>query len=471
LRRIPTVGSSSLPFLSLYGAYKFLRNGSEMFQTGYDKYKGCCFKIASPISWHVVVSGTPLVEELRNASEEDISFHNATQELLQFKYVMGPEIESYHAAIVRTQLTNKINATLPDLHDEMGLAFADALARNGNDWQTICATDVMHHVVCRVSGRVFVGLPLCANKEYCDLMNKSADFFRAGFLLAMFPEWLRPVVSRYSLRSTRAQINRAENLLRPLIMERLQMHQTYGDHWQEKPSDVLQWMIDTAANEKQRTVHSLTLNVLNLNNAAIQTTSITLTHALVQLATHPQYAQPLREEIDIALRKDGWTKTGIVNMRKLDSFLKESMRITGLSTGTLLRLAMKDYTFADGTFIPKGTFVSAATRAIHHDKDIYSDSEEFRPFRFYDLREKDVEGVGKGAKHQVISTSTEFLAFGHGKHACPGRFFAVTEIKAMLAHFLMEYDVKLAPETKALTPTASWDRGSKQYIMIRKRQF
>lgn len=29
----------------------------------------------------------------------------------------------------------------------------------------------------------------------------------------------------------------------------------------------------------------------------------------------------------------------------------------------------------------------------------------------------------------LVTTSPNHLAFGHGKHACPGRFFAATEIK------------------------------------------
>ncbi|KAK1461602.1 ent-kaurene oxidase [Colletotrichum melonis] len=35
------------------------------------------------------------------------------------------------------------------------------------------------------------------------------------------------------------------------------------------------------------------------------------------------------------------------------------------------------------------------------------------------------------------------MAFGFGRHACPGRFFAATEIKMLIARLLLEYDIRM----------------------------
>lgn len=35
---------------------------------------------------------------------------------------------------------------------------------------------------------------------------------------------------------------------------------------------------------------------------------------------------------------------------------------------------------------------------------------------------------------------------GHGRHACPGRFFASAELKVVLVHILREYDIKLCDD-------------------------
>jgi hypothetical protein len=69
------------------------------------------------------------------------------------------------------------------------------------------------------------------------------------------------------------------------------------------------------------------------------------------------------------------------------------------------------------------------------------------------------EGV---TKYQMVNTAPDYVSFGHGKHAwyvavchkpylasvlmcgscSPGRFFAAAELKTMLCHLLLNYDVK-----------------------------
>ena len=41
-----------------------------------------------------------------------------------------------------------------------------------------------------------------------------------------------------------------------------------------------------------------------------------------------------------------------------------------------------------------------------------------------------------------MTTSPESLNFGHGNHACPGRFFASNEIKVVLIELLRSWDFR-----------------------------
>jgi gliotoxin biosynthesis cytochrome P450 monooxygenase len=50
---------------------------------------------------------------------------------------------------------------------------------------------------------------------------------------------------------------------------------------------------------------------------------------------------------------------------------------------------------------------------------------------------------GKQNKHQFVTTSPESLNFGHGNHACPGRFFASNEIKVVLIELLRNWEFRL----------------------------
>ena len=41
--------------------------------------------------------------------------------------------------------------------------------------------------------------------------------------------------------------------------------------------------------------------------------------------------QPLREEVDEIVKSEGWTKAGLDQMHKIDSFIKESQRLHPLA--------------------------------------------------------------------------------------------------------------------------------------------
>lgn len=164
----------------------------------------------------------------------------------------------------------------------------------------------------------------------------------------------------------------------------------------------------------------------------------------------PQYAEMLREEVETIVKEHGWTKEALTHMRKIDSFLKEVQRFEGpavreciflfysscisylYSTSRFVhrrrrnvwgliggvvgvpRKVLQDAKLSDGTVIPKGTFVSLPTYAIHHDHDIYEHPDVFDPLRF--VRLEDTK-QGPEAKFQLVAVSRDSLTFGFGKSA------------------------------------------------------
>lgn len=79
----------------------------------------------------------------------------------------------------------------------------------------------------------------------------------------------------------------------------------------------------------------------------------------------------------------------------------------------MTRKALKEYTFSDGTHVPKGAFISAVSLPRHSDNNVYPDGLSFKGFRFSDTREEE----GQVTKNQMVATSVDYLSFGHGKHA------------------------------------------------------
>lgn len=58
--------------------------------------------------------------------------------------------------------------------------------------------------------------------------------------------------------------------------------------------------------------------------------SQSFSHALYHLAAMPHYIQPMREEVEAVVSKEGWNKTAMTRLYKVDSFIKESLRLNGL---------------------------------------------------------------------------------------------------------------------------------------------
>jgi cytochrome P450 len=157
---------------------------------------------------------------------------------------------------------------------------------------------------------------------------------------------------------------------------------------------MLTWLIDEinstgTTHTSRRTVRTLTRTLLNVNFGAIHTTTQSFLHALYNLAAYPEYAAPLREEIEAVVRAEGWTKTAMGKMPKLDSFLKETGRTTPGGAGArcstslpfliramvgsnftvgMMRKVLKNFTFVDGTTVPAGTLVGVPILAEHLDE-------------------------------------------------------------------------------------------------------
>ncbi|KDQ57928.1 hypothetical protein JAAARDRAFT_34744 [Jaapia argillacea MUCL 33604] len=439
---IPTLGGPSVPLLSYIGSIRFLLSAPKLVQAGYDKFKGAPFKIAGIGQWNIIVGDPKLVEDVRKAPDNVLSFAEAINESLAITYTLGSNVhhDGYHIPIVRSQLTRSLAKLFPDVRDEVAAAFTDVIPPT-DEWTKLPGLSTIMQVVCRISNRVFVGLPLCRNKDYGQLnIQFTIDVVKGAAIINLFPSFLKPLAGRL-FTNVPASIERGMKHLQPLIEERLKCMEEYGEDWSDKPNDMLMWFMEDAKGE-ERTIRNWTLRILTVNFAAIHTSSMSFTHALFHLAANPQYIQPMREEVEAIVKEEGWTKAAMQKMRKLDSFLKESQRFNGIGCVSMTRKVLQPFTFSDGTRVPVGHYVSTAAAPMHHDEGNYSDPDVFDGFRFANMREEE----GEGTKHQFVSTGVDYVPFGHGRHACPGRFFASNELKAMLAHVVITYDLKLENE-------------------------
>ncbi|EEB91405.1 hypothetical protein MPER_10236, partial [Moniliophthora perniciosa FA553] len=396
LRKIPTVGR-------------------EIIHEGYTKYHGHAFKIAQVNNWHVVVSGPKLIEDIKRAPDDYLSLRFAADEALQARWQIGDyrhDHDFYRVNAIRNKITRDIVPRFNDVRDEIQAAFADEVQIKGDEWVKVRVLEMARRVVSRTSNRLFVGLPLCRDPDYRDLnIEFTVDIMIASNILQLFPRFMKPFVSKLASRIPK-QMCRGVRLLSSLIQDRLDKEAEYEKDWPGKPDDLISWLID-AAPASQKNIEDLSLQILVINFGAIHTTGIAFTSTFYYLACHPELHGPLREEIEGIVEEEGWTKSAVARMRKLDSVLKEAQRLAGNGVTAMNRLVLKDFTFSDGTVVPAGTFISAATNETHNDETIYPNANEYQGFRFAELKSKEGEELGQN----MVKPNHDYVIFGYGKHA------------------------------------------------------
>lgn len=100
---------------------------------------------------------------------------------------------------------------------------------------------------------------------------------------------------------------------------------------------------------------------------------------------------------------------------------------------------LKDIYLSNGVCLPKGSFVAVSCSRMR-DPAVYPDPDEFKPDRFVKLANSDSET----ARYSGFSAvSIDHTGFGFGKHACPGRIYVTLELKIILCHILLLYDIKV----------------------------
>lgn len=72
--------------------------------------------------------------------------------------------------------------------------------------------------------------------------------------------------------------------------------------------------------------------------------------------------------------------------------------------------------------------------------EVYEHPDQFNGYRFVKLRQRGGKWTSSAS---AVSTSADHFVFGMGRSICPGRFFAIGEVKSALAVILLGYDVRL----------------------------
>ncbi|KAI0148651.1 cytochrome P450 [Xylariaceae sp. FL1272] len=445
-------------------------NLKDLLDEGYTKYSKSDRTYVLPyyINGPQVILPPSQIPWLIEQPDDVLSQEQVNRQFLQAEYAfMHANLvkDPVHPEIIHHELTKKINNFADPIADEISASLEDNWGTDTVEWREVKVYDTMLDVVARLSVRVLMGLPLCRNKVFLSICS---NFIRqvalAAAAISLFPNFLKPLVGPILTLYDRILYMRCRGFLMPLIRERLDRLRdpdvAKAPEDTIAPNDYVQWSIDHALAKPVINPAELDPRVIAsrfsvLAFAAIQSSVITLTNTLFDIAASPNCASWLASMREEVIRETegsgntingacqlGWTRNILSRMTHVDSALRESLRLNGFIERGIMKMvvAPEGVTLPDGSHIPFGTKVGISGYSVHHDEANYANAMQYDAFRFARDQSEDKKPQG------LINTSDKFMGFSHGSHACPGRFFATNQLKIALGHIALLYEIEPMPE-------------------------
>lgn len=229
--------------------------------------------------------------------------------------------------VIRNKFTPRLGSVVATFASEVEYALDVEMPACKDDWVPVDMNLIMTRVISRLTSRTWVGQELARNDAWHTAnIETTEQIFITALILKCLPGFLRPVVlpllpSRKKLRKC---IERVHSFLVPEIERRLaRMNKGNGA---DEPEDELQWMLE-AGTEEEREPSNLATRYVFAVIGSLFTVSAGLVDCLYYMTAHPEYLEPLREEVQQVLAEEGgWNKATPAKLVKMDSFMKESQR-------------------------------------------------------------------------------------------------------------------------------------------------
>jgi len=416
----------------------YLKYAVELYREGHKKFADSIYRIPASDEIKFVIVPAKFLPELKKLPDDVLDVREAIFKSMETKYVHHEVSDHIFTHSTKADLTPALGRLNGNVTEEINFAL-DRVMPPCKDWTNLNIYSHLCEIIAQVSGRMFVGEEYCRDPAYLDLaVNFTNELMGAVFAVKDCNPWLRPFKGPRlpAVKHFEERLQRSKAFLRTIVLERLS--------GEKNSNDLMQWMVERSkslgcADDIEGHIN----RQLTATFAAVHTTSMVTTNVLYSLAAAPEYLEPLREEIRTVKAAHGGKldTRALQDLVKLDSCMKEAMRMFPAAITGFGRYVRKPITLSNGQYIPAGVIIECPVDAIHFDQDTYSDADKFDGFRYYRLRQ--TGNTTEHAHSQFVSSNERDLAFGYGKHACPGRFFAANEIKIILSRMLLEYDFKM----------------------------
>ena len=208
-----------------------------------------------------------------------------------------------------------------------------------SEWKPYDFSRQCPYIVARLSSMVFMGEKVCHDQRWINVaVNYTVDAFLAARELRLWPSILRPLVHWFlpSMHKVRRHLAVARSIVNCEIERRdlIREGKLPPDDPPRKAADALDWFEELS--QSHNLAFDFSRGQVGLALAAIHTTSNLFTNIMYDLAAHPEYIQPLRDEIRTVTAEDGiLKKTSLLKFKLMDSVMKESQRVNPVSMSKL----------------------------------------------------------------------------------------------------------------------------------------
>ncbi|KAK2772265.1 ent-kaurene oxidase [Colletotrichum kahawae] len=418
---------------------QFLTDATRLIKDGFAKASSKRSAVGNTTPFRIIADVGEMVilppefaDAIRNDTDLDfITFVNGQfhSEIPGFEVFREGTKTTLVTDVVRVKITQSLGKVTEPLADECDQASRQVFG-DSKEWKEFVLKPTLLDLVARISAGVFLGEEGCRNPGWLKITKEyTVDAFLAGVELRKYPPGIRHVVHWFmpQCKAVRAHLRTARNIINDVLHARkVEDQQRLAQGLKPKArNDAVEWFAQMA---KGRSYDAAIVQIA-LAMAAVHTTTDLLSQTLYDIMQHPEIIPALLEEIATVITQDGWEKTALYKLKLMDSVIKESQRIKPPNVVSMNRVAMKD--------------IGVSAHAMW-DPSVHSDSESWDGHRWLRMRQQE----GQENLHQLATTTPQHIAFGHGKHSYPGRFFAANGIKVALCFLLMNYDFKLTPGVK-----------------------
>ncbi|KAJ1978031.1 hypothetical protein H4R35_002064 [Dimargaris xerosporica] len=430
---------SNVPYLSgglpILGDLQVLKNSVDVFCDAHAKH-GDIFRFRLYGRDYYVLNGRLLLEGFKKNRE--LSFPRALPRMALTKAFFGLNEESdrFHVDLLRTILPKQLSTVMvriqhileAKVHETLGTSEMCTIDEPYQWCLYIISSGISQFLVGPELGsnselfRTFVSLPLGANTLF--------DWARVLPLWVM-TLWVNMFTSWPAYRNT------VRRLVVPEIQRRVKLERMPQEAavaatiTTEKPDDVLQWLVDAAPRDDPDWMSKCALRLLGLSFASMHTTTLFFHMMMADLASRPDLQAALRDEQRHVVTVHGtvMVPAALDDMTLLDACFLETARVHSHPTFTQ-RVAVQDTVFSNGARVPRGSILYMSPLATNFSATLHGiDWRDYRPQRHLEL-----------AKHRKSTAiQHQVLVFGSGRHACPGRFLAVSEIKRLACLLIRSY--------------------------------